>query len=159
MIVKFKQADLSDEKNQPIILRLLERFSAESSHTQPLPPETHATLVENLRQHPTTVVYFVEEASVPIGIAVCFWGFSTFANKPLLNIHDLFIEREFRGFGIGKRFLRFIEDQAKENGCCKVTLEVYQNNERANIIYESLGYTGGRKETPENTLYYLSKKI
>jgi len=155
----FRIADLSDERDQEQVVSLLSSFSLESSHPQPLPEEIRDTICANLREFPVTLVYFVEHQDIPIGIAVCFLGFSTFQNAHVMNIHDFYIQKEHQGTGVGKRFLDFIEHQARNHGCCKVTLEVYQKNVRANIFFENHGYSGGRKVTPENIVYALSKSL
>ncbi len=157
--ITFRTADLSTEGDQEQVINLVGNFSQESSHPRPLPKETQNTLASNLRKFPTTLVYFVEKRQAPISIAVCFLSFSTFNDTPIQNIHDFHIKKKFQGMGFGKQFLAFIEHQAKENGCCKVTLEVCQKNERANIFYEKHGYSGGQKDTPDNISYALSKTL
>ena len=47
----------------------------------------------------------------------------------------------WRGRGIGRRLLEAIAGIAKERGCCKVTLEVQENNAPARRLYESVGFT------------------
>jgi len=77
----------------------------------------------------------------PVGVAVCFLGFSTFQARPLLNIHDLAVLPEWRGKGIGRALLAHVEDRARRRGCCKLTLEVLDDNARARGLYESLGFS------------------
>ena len=45
----------------------------------------------------------------PVGAAVCFIGFSTFAAKPLINIHDFVVLPAARGKGVGRRLLEAVE--------------------------------------------------
>lgn len=70
------------------------------------------------------VLAFVNEA--PVGIAIGMDGFSTFACKPLINIHDFAVVPEFRGRGLSKKLLAKVEEIARTKGCCKITLEVLQ---------------------------------
>jgi GNAT superfamily N-acetyltransferase len=155
----FRQADLANLGDQQHLLRLLNDFAQAASIQQPLAEHVKATLISNLRQHPTTLVYFAEHTQTPIGLAVCFLGFSTFANQPLLNIHDFYVHTAFQGQGIGKAFLNFLEQQAKARGCCKVTLEVYAHNTGARAFYECQGYIGSRPDDPEHTMYALAKQV
>ena len=60
----------------------------------------------------------------PAGLANCIEGFSTFACKPLLNIHDMVVLAEYRGQGISSQLLKKAEVLATSLGCCKLTLEV-----------------------------------
>lgn len=77
----------------------------------------------------------------PIGIAVCFLGYSTFQARALLNVHDLAVVPEWRGKGVGQSLLRTAESRALERGCCKLTLEVQDDNERALALYERFGFS------------------
>lgn len=75
-----------------------------------------------------------------VGLVNCFAGFSTFAAKPLLNIHDIVVHAEVRGRGIGQALLAWVEQRARDLGCCKLTLEVLSNNTRAMASYEQAGF-------------------
>ena len=75
-----------------------------------------------------------------IGIAVCFFGFSTFRARPLLNIHDLAVLPQHRGKGAGRALLQAAEDHARREGCCRVTLEVLESNAGARALYRRFGF-------------------
>jgi GNAT superfamily N-acetyltransferase len=75
-----------------------------------------------------------------VGQINCFAGFSTFAARPLLNIHDIVVHASVRGRGIGQALLAWAEQRARELGCCKLTLEVLSNNHKAMAAYESAGF-------------------
>lgn len=74
------------------------------------------------------------------GGAVCFTNFVTFSARPSINIHDLFVFKECRGLGIGKRLIARIMDFAKESNCGKITLEVLEGNNPAKQLYQSYGF-------------------
>ena len=75
-----------------------------------------------------------------VGLINCFAGFSTFAARPLLNIHDIVVRADRRGQGIGRALLGWAEARAGELGCCKLTLEVLSGNARAMAVYGAAGY-------------------
>jgi GNAT superfamily N-acetyltransferase len=75
-----------------------------------------------------------------VGLIDCFAGFSTFAARPLLNIHDIVVHADVRGRGIGQALLSWAEERARQLGCCKLTLEVLSNNMRAMASYEQAGF-------------------
>jgi ribosomal protein S18 acetylase RimI-like enzyme len=79
----------------------------------------------------------------PVGVAVCFWGFSTFQGRPLVNVHDLAVLPDQRGKGTGRALLAGVEERARARGCCKLTLEVLDENARARGLYASFGFTDG----------------
>jgi len=89
----------------------------------------------------------------PVGLANCFMGFSTFAARPLVNIHDLVVLPGYRGKGIGQALLQAVEQIAKERGCCKLVLEVRTDNP-AERLYRREGFTDG-----DHPYIFLSKAL
>ena len=87
---------------------------------------------------------------MPCGIAACFRGFSTFAAKPLINISDFYVVPSLRGRGLGRTLLDAIQDEAVTTGCCKLTLEVQQNNARARSVYGKFGFAQAVYAADEN---------
>lgn len=74
------------------------------------------------------------------GMTNCLWGYSTFAAKPLVNIHDLCVNEAFRGLGVSTALLRAVEEHAHTQNACKVTLEVLGNNAIAKASYKNFGF-------------------
>jgi len=87
-----------------------------------------------------TIICYVD--NTPAGVMNCFENFSTFRCKPLINIHDIFVAKEFRGMGIAQKMLKKLEDEAKLRECCKITLEVLEGNEIAQNLYKKFGFGG-----------------
>lgn len=75
-----------------------------------------------------------------VGLINCFAGFSTFAAKPLLNVHDIAVRHPCRGQGVGRALLAWAEERARELGCCKLTLEVLAHNHPALAAYAGAGF-------------------
>jgi ribosomal protein S18 acetylase RimI-like enzyme len=75
-----------------------------------------------------------------VGLVNCMQGFSTFACKPLVNVHDLAVASTHRGQRIGERLLAFVESLARERGACKLTLEVLSGNASAMRLYARAGF-------------------
>jgi ribosomal protein S18 acetylase RimI-like enzyme len=86
------------------------------------------------------LIFLAWREAEPIGLAICFLGFSTFAARPLVNIHDFFVSPAFRGTGVARLLLATVENRAREMGCCKLTLEVLENNQRAKAVYAAAGF-------------------
>lgn len=90
--------------------------------------------------HAFSVLCYVD--GEPAGLVNCFEGFSTFACKPLINIHDVIVISRFRGLGLCQRMLDKVETIARDKGCCKLTLEVLEGNDVARSAYQKFGFTG-----------------
>jgi ribosomal protein S18 acetylase RimI-like enzyme len=135
------EADLGRGEHEHAIVELLDAYSRDPMGSgSPLPVEVRRNLVPGLREHPTTLVFLAFVAGAPAGLAICFRGFSTFAARPLINIHDLAVLPEHRGHGVGRLLLDAVADKGRALGCCKLTLEVLENNERARSVYEAAGF-------------------
>jgi ribosomal protein S18 acetylase RimI-like enzyme len=107
---------------------------------KPLSSDVLGRLPAMLRELPTTLVLLAFDGEQVVGAAVCFFGLSTFRAQPLLNIHDLAVLPPYRGKGIGKALLAAAEEHARQRNCCKLTLEVQDNNARARTLYERFGF-------------------
>lgn len=99
-----------------------------------------ANLVRELKNQPAFHGAMAWEGDTAVGLINCFVGFSTFAAKPLLNIHDIVTRDGHRGQGIGQALLQWAEGRARQLGCCKLTLEVLSNNTPAMASYERAGF-------------------
>jgi ribosomal protein S18 acetylase RimI-like enzyme len=135
------EADLQDRRHQAALVYLVDAYARDPmGNGEGLQPEVRDRLIEGLRQHPTTLIYLAFAGDEPVGIAVCFVGFSTFAAQPLINIHDLAVVPEYRGQGVGRLLLERVEARGRELGCCKLTLEVRADNHRAQRLYARVGF-------------------
>lgn len=135
------EADLWRDDHAAAILHLLNGYAMDPmGDGKPLSETTRHNLIPALRRHPTTMVFLAHCGSEPAGLAICFRGFSTFAARPLLNIHDFYVAPVCRGTGLGRLLLDAVEQRAREIDCCKLTLEVLENNHRALRVYAAAGF-------------------
>ena len=109
---------------------------------EPLSAEVKANLVKGLSQVPGALALLAYLDGQAVGVTTAFAGFSTFAAKPLLNIHDIAVLPAFRGQGVAQALMAGLEQEARERGCCKMTLEVLSNNHRAQQAYRRFGFAG-----------------
>ena len=65
------------------------------------PPELHR-LPERLASMSTafSILAYEQGLDRPIGLINCFFGFSTFKSRPLVNIHDVIVTESHRGQGV-----------------------------------------------------------
>jgi ribosomal protein S18 acetylase RimI-like enzyme len=154
------EADLDRLDHQQAVREQVAAFARDPlSGQQELSPETLDRLIAGLRTHPTTLVFLALAGEQPVGLAVCFLGFSTFAARPLINIHDLAVHARFRRQGLGRRLLAAIEEKARALGCCKLTLEVHPDNDVARHLYRSFGFDGRRENAGQQPDLFLEKRL
>lgn len=158
MSIEIREADFADAHDAQAIVEVLDSYASDPiGGGQPLTADVRARLVPALRDHPTSLVLLAFEGGRAVGIAVCFFGFSTFAASPLLNIHDLAVVPDCRGQGVGRALLSSAEARAAQRGCCKLTLEVQDNNRRARGLYASFGFAD--MVINQSTTRFLSKPL
>jgi ribosomal protein S18 acetylase RimI-like enzyme len=110
---------------------------------EPLPSELQSRVVDGLRDHSTSHQYVAYANGRPVGLAVCFQGYSTFSAKPLVNIHDLIVHPQARRRGVASALLAAVEAEARQLQCCKLTLEVRKDNTAAKALYGRSGFGPG----------------
>jgi GNAT superfamily N-acetyltransferase len=139
--VKIVETDLSRAEDRAALLFLMDLYARDPMQGgEQLPDGVMRELVPALREHPARFVWLAYGNGAPAGFTICFLGFSSFNARPLINIHDISVRAELRGAGVGKLLLAAIESKARELGCCKITLEVRQDNEVARGLYRKAGF-------------------
>ena len=156
------RANLSDPGHADAVLALTDAYAQDPmGNDAALDPAVRARLIDGLKGHPTTLVFLAYVGEAPAGIATCFRGFSTFNARPLINIHDLSVLPALRGMGIGRALLAAVEREARATGCCRVTLEVREDNLRARRTYAAAGFgpASADARTDAATYFFLSKPL
>ena len=154
------EADLARTEHQHAIVNLLDAYSRDPmGNGAPLSAEVKRDLIPGLREHPTTIVFLAYVSAEPVGLAVCFRGFSTFAARPLINIHDLAVLPDHRGQGVGRRLLEAIVLKGRALGCCKLTLEVLENNGKAKRMYEAFGFRQATYQPEAGAALFMSRPL
>jgi ribosomal protein S18 acetylase RimI-like enzyme len=160
MSIRIVEADLSLAHHKEAVLAMVDAYSRDPmGNGKPLDSDVRARLIRGLQEHPTTLIYLAFDEDNPVGAAVCFIGFSTFAAKPLINIHDFVVLPAVRGKGVGRRLLEAVEKKARELGCCKLTLEVMDNNHQALRMYQAAGFVRYALQEESGTAIFMSKPL
>ena len=142
--IHIRPADLELPDHAAALLLLLDAYASDPmGDGRGLSAEARACLIPALRRVPGAFIVLAFADEDPVGVAVCFAGFSTFRARGLFNVHDLAVLPRWRGQGIGRRLLRAVEAEARARGYCKITLEVRADNGAAMALYRRLGYGAG----------------
>ncbi|MGZ8939270.1 MAG: GNAT family N-acetyltransferase, partial [Limisphaerales bacterium] len=112
--IRIIEANLEQIAHQQATLNMVDAYSRDAmGDGKPIAANVRATLIDALRKHPTTIVFLAFEGDLPVGVAVCFRAFSTFAAEPIINIHDLHVLPSHQRRGIGQALIRAVEDKAR----------------------------------------------
>ena len=159
MTITIVEADLATPRHREAVPALINNYAGDPmGGNQELDERTLERMVSGLAAHPSSLIFLAFDGDQPVGIANCFVGFSTFAARPLINIHDLAVIPEYRGKGIGERLINAVEEKAREMGCCKLTLEVREDNP-ARRLYERTGFADFTTGEEKVRTYFLEKKV
>ncbi|HEY2485452.1 MAG TPA: GNAT family N-acetyltransferase [Candidatus Binataceae bacterium] len=139
--ITVREADLADREQAAVLVEMLDAYMRDPMEGGSAPSEqVKRELIPGLRAHPACYVFFALRGEEPVGFAICFLGFSTFNARPLINIHDIFVQASARGAGMGKLLLDRIEAKARSMNGCAITLEVREDNHRARRLYSKFGF-------------------
>lgn len=160
MSIEIREMDFGDDAHTVGLLSVLDSYAGEDmGGGEPLTPEVRRRLVPALREQGNALVLLAFQDGAVAGIATCFLGFSTFAARPLLNVHDLAVLPAFRGRGIGRALLAAAEERARVRGCAKLTLEVREDNTRARGLYRECGFRDFELAGVSHRTLFLTKPL
>jgi GNAT superfamily N-acetyltransferase len=153
-------ADLSKPTHATALVELLNIYALDPmGGGEELPDYVKQNLAAKLAARSDVQVVFALANGEPIGMVVCIEGFSTFACKPLINIHDVIVKSEYRGQGISGMMFEKVEQIAREKGCCKLTLEVLSGNKSARSAYANFGFEGFQLDPNMGEALFWQKKL
>lgn len=87
---------------------------------------------------PVAFVWMAEWGDEPVGLALCFYNFSTFLGKRGIYIEDLFVDPDYRGKNIGKALMQKVAKQAIAEDCGRVEWQVLDWNQPSIDFYEKM---------------------
>lgn len=159
-MIEIIQADLSNPLHARALLTLLNEYAMDPmGGGEPLSDFARKNLVKMLQDRSDALVILAFVDNQAAGLVNCFEGFSTFACKPLLNIHDVTVNKAHRGKGISTLMLNKVEEIARQMGCCKLTLEVLENNTVARASYIKSGFKAYQLDPSAGQALFWEKKL
>jgi ribosomal protein S18 acetylase RimI-like enzyme len=154
------KAELDDPRHASALVEVLDAYASDiMGGGQSLSAYTRANLAHELGRRAGVHVFLAFDGAQPVGLANCIEGFSSFACKPLLNIHDLAVMPAARGKGIGRRLIERVVQEARTLGCCKVTLEVLEGNAVAQSLYRATGFAGYELKAESGRAMFMQKLL
>ncbi len=137
------RADYANPLHARAVVELLDAYAMdEAGGGKALSDFAKTHLVKELAARPQAFSVLAFAGDQPVGLINCIEGFSTFACRPLVNIHDVAVLPGHRGQRVGEQMLALVDQIARERGACKLTLEVLQGNRSAIRLYERVGFAG-----------------
>jgi GNAT superfamily N-acetyltransferase len=160
MLIEVVMADYRNPAHARALVDLLDTYASDpTGGGAPLAAGVKAGLPAALAARPQAFSVLAYDGEAPVGLVNCIEGFSTFACKPLVNVHDVVVLASHRGRRVAQRMLARVEDEARARGACKLTLEVLSGNRSALRAYEREGFAGYQLDPAFGTAMFLQKKL
>ncbi len=159
-MIEIIEADLSIVAHGIAIIQLMNEYALDPmGGAKGLSDYVKQNIVSELAKRKTAHVILSFIDGKPAGLLIGLEGFSTFACKPLLNIHDVMVSLPYRGQGLSKLLFQKADEIAVELGCCKLTLEVLEGNYVAQSAYKSCGFSGYELNPLMGKALFWEKKL
>ena len=95
--ITVREADLADPEQAAVLVEMFDAYMRDPMEGGSAPSaQVKRELIPGLRAHLACYVFFALRGEKPVGFAICFLGFSTFNARPLINLHDIFVEASAR---------------------------------------------------------------
>jgi ribosomal protein S18 acetylase RimI-like enzyme len=141
-MIEVVRARYADPAHAAALIDLLDHYASDpAGGGEPLSDFARANLIGELAARPFVFSVLAFDGETPVGLVNAIEGFSTFACRPLVNVHDVVVLASHRGRGIAALLFAEVEAIARERGACKLTLEVLEENAAARALYGRLGFT------------------
>ncbi|MHB1352570.1 MAG: GNAT family N-acetyltransferase [Thiobacillus sp.] len=152
------RAHYRDPRHAAALIALLDGYSRDpAGGGKPLSDFARDHLVDALAARPHVFSVLAFDDDLPVGLVTAIEGFSTFACRPLVNVHDIAVHPEHRGRGIATAMFAAVETIARERGACKLTLEVLSGNAPARALYRKLGFDDYRLDPALGDARFMQK--
>ena len=160
MAVNVLQVDYANPVHAAALVVLLDAYAQDPmGGGHGLSDYAKVNLVPSLAARPQaySVLAFVDDQ--PAGLVNCIEGFSTFACRPLVNVHDVAVLPQYRGQGVAEKMLVLAEVLAVNRGACKLTLEVLSGNVGAARLYERIGFAAYQLDPTMGQARFMQKLL
>lgn len=157
-MVEIFRVDYANAAHASGLVDLLDSYACEpAGGGEALSAFARANLVAQLAARPFIFSVMAFDGATPVGLINAIEGFSTFACRPLVNVHDVVVLPSHRGRGIATRMFAAVEAIALARGACKLTLEVLDGNTSARALYQRLGFTAYQLDPALGHAQFLHK--
>jgi ribosomal protein S18 acetylase RimI-like enzyme len=158
--VQIRQADYASASDAAALVMLLDAYARDpAGGGSPLSEFAQANLVSALAARPQAYSVLAFDGDQPVGLVNCIEGFSTFACRPLVNVHDVAVLASHRGRGVAEQMLVEAERLARARGAVKLTLEVLSGNLAAKKLYERIGFAGYQLDPAMGSALFMQKPL
>ena len=157
-MITLGRARYDNPSHAAALIDLLDHYARDpAGGGEPLSDFARDNLLAALAARPFVFSVLAFDGDTPVGLINAIEGFSTFACKPLVNVHDVVVAAGHRGRGVAAQMFAEVEGIARERGACKLTLEVLDGNAAARALYQRLGFSAYQLDPAMGNAQFLHK--
>ncbi|MGF1764323.1 N-acetyltransferase family protein [Aliivibrio kagoshimensis] len=97
-------------------------------------------IAERISLQQSVVFFAKDEKGVMLGFTQLYPSFSSVSMQSIWVLNDLFVAESARGLGVGRVLMERAKEHAAETKAKGLALETAVTNDKAQGLYESLGY-------------------
>jgi ribosomal protein S18 acetylase RimI-like enzyme len=158
LLIKIVRVDYANPVHAAALVELMDSYARDpAGGGEGLSGFARDNLANQLAARPFIFSVLAFDNDTPVGLINAIEGFSTFACRPLVNVHDVVVLPSHRGRGIAARMFAEVEAIAVERGACKLTLEVLEGNTSARSLYQRLGFAAYQLDPSMGHAQFLQK--
>lgn len=129
-----------------IFIAMMQALERADPGTTPFDEQRRRVIFDQfVRDSPYGRVWLIVDGECPVGYVVLTVSFSFEYRGYDAFVDELYIAKEYRGRGIGRQAMEFVEVAAAELGVNAIHLEVSHGNDPAIGLYRRVGYTGNQR--------------
>ncbi|TAG24949.1 MAG: GNAT family N-acetyltransferase [Burkholderiales bacterium] len=154
-----RRVDYSKPEDRAALTGLLDHYARDPmGGSTPIASKALSRLCDDLAQRPFAFSFIAYSTDgTAAGLVNCFEGYSTFKAAPLINIHDIVVQSDWRGQGVAQLLMQAVESEARIRKACKITLEVLTGNHTAMKSYERFGFAPYALDPKVGTATFMQK--
>ena len=121
------------------LLNLILALAEEESFPYPVTVTSQDLINNLLAEESHASAFFIKVDNQLAGFAVVYKTFATTTGKNGLHLDDFYILPEFRGKGLGEKFIRYLAINATKSDFARIEWLCVASNKNAISFYQSLG--------------------
>lgn len=156
--IQVLRADYANPAHAQALVQLMEAYARDpAGGGHGLSDFARTNLVAELAARPQAYSVLAFDGDRAVGLVNCLESFSSFACRPLVNVHDVAVLASHRGQKIAEKMLTLAESIAVKRGACKLTLEVLSGNGGAYRLYQRLGFANYQLDPAMGQAQFMQK--
>lgn len=103
--------------------------------------EKTRSFIQQRLESKDSIIFIAIQSDTILGFSQLYPSFTTIGVQEIWILNDLFIKPKFRQNGVAKMLIEHILEYSKDTNRKKVILSAAYNNDKAQRLYEKLGFT------------------